>query len=64
MRDDPAVIMLVERARGGDQRAWDQIAWLATTTRRECLRVLRAARSYDLTGSPLEASCHPTTMTP
>ena len=25
MRDDPAVIMLVERARDGDQRAWDQI---------------------------------------
>jgi RNA polymerase sigma factor (sigma-70 family) len=102
MRDDPAVIMLVERARDGDQRAWDQIVehyaplvwsicgryqlnrsdiddigqtvwlllveqlgnlrvsaalpgWLATTTQRECLRVLRAARRYDLTGSPLES---------
>ena len=100
MRDDPAVIMLVERARDGDQGAWDQIVeryaplvwsichryqlnrtdrrhrpdrgpllveqlgnlrvspppgWLATTTQRECLRVLRAARRYDLTGSPLES---------
>ena len=26
--------------------------WLATTTQRECLRVLRSARRYDLTGSP------------
>lgn len=26
--------------------------WLATTTQRECLRVLRAARRYDLTSSP------------
>jgi len=102
MRDDPSVIMLVERARDGDQRAWGQIVerygplvwsicrryrldradideigqtvwlllveqlgglrvsaalpgWLATTTQRECLRVLRAARRYDLTGSPLES---------
>jgi RNA polymerase sigma factor (sigma-70 family) len=101
MRDDPSVIVLVERARDGDQWAWDQIVeryaplvwsigqryqlsgadiddigqtvwlllveqlgnlrvpaalpgWLATTTQRECLRVLRAARRYDLTGSPLE----------
>jgi RNA polymerase sigma factor (sigma-70 family) len=101
MRDDPAVVVLVERARDGDQWAWDQIVeryaplvwsigqryqlnradiddigqtvwlllveqlgnlrvpaalpgWLATTTQRECLRVLRAARRYDLTGSPLE----------
>jgi RNA polymerase sigma factor (sigma-70 family) len=106
MRDDPAVIMLVERARDGDQRAWDQIVeryaplvwsicrryqlsrsdvddigqtvwlllveqlgnlrvpaalpgWLATTTQRECLRVLRAARRYDLTGSPLESQMSP-----
>jgi DNA-directed RNA polymerase specialized sigma24 family protein len=29
--------------------------WLATTTQRECLRVLRAARRYDLTGAPLES---------
>ncbi len=95
VRDDPSVIMLVERARDGDQRAWNQIVerygplvwsicnryqlnrsdiddvgqtvwlllveqlgnlrvsaalpgWLATTTARECLRVLRAARRYDL----------------
>jgi RNA polymerase sigma factor (sigma-70 family) len=101
MRDDPAVIMLVERARDGDQRAWDQIVeryaplmwsicrryrlnrsdiddigqtvwlllveqlgnlrvpaalpgWLATTTQRECLRVLRAGRRYELTGAQLE----------
>jgi RNA polymerase sigma factor (sigma-70 family) len=26
--------------------------WLATTTQRECLRVLRAARRYDLTSTP------------
>jgi RNA polymerase sigma factor (sigma-70 family) len=106
MRDDPAVIVLVERARDGDQWAWDQIVeryaplvwsvcrryqlnradiddigqtvwlllveqlgnlrvsaalpgWLATTTQRECLRVLRAARRYDLTGSPLESQMSP-----
>ncbi|MEU0532240.1 RNA polymerase sigma factor [Amycolatopsis tolypomycina] len=88
MRDDPAVVDLVERARGGDQGAWDQVVdryaalvfsvcrrfrltgadtedvtatvwlrlveridairepaalpgWIATTARRECLRVLR-----------------------
>jgi len=106
MRNDPSVIMLVERARDGDQRAWDQIVaryaplvwsicgryqlnradiddvgqtvwlllveqlgnlrvsaalpgWLATTTQRECLRVLRAARRYDLTGSPGEGQMSP-----
>ena len=106
MRDDPSVIMLVERARDGDQRAWDQIVeryaplvwsicaryqlnradiddvgqtvwlllveqlgnlrvsaalpgWLATTTQRECLRVLRAARRYDLTSSPGEGQMSP-----
>jgi len=95
VRDDPSVILLVEQARDGDQRAWNQIVerysplvwsicnryqlnradiddvgqtvwlllveqlgnlrvsaalpgWLATTTTRECLRVLRAARRYDL----------------
>ena len=94
MRDDPAVIDLVARARDGDQHAWDEIVdryaplvwfickryqlsradvddvgqtvwlllveklgdlrqpaalpgWLATTTQRECLRVLRAASRYD-----------------
>ena len=94
MRDDPAVIDLVARARDGDQHAWNEIVdryaplvwfickryqlsradvddvgqtvwlllveqlgnlrqpaalpgWLATTTQRECLRVLRAARKYD-----------------
>jgi RNA polymerase sigma factor (sigma-70 family) len=88
MRDDPAVLTLVERARGGDQDAWDRIVeryaplvwsgcrrydlfgadaddvganvwlrlvehlgsirepaalpgWLATTTRNECLQLLR-----------------------
>jgi len=106
MRDDPAVIMLVERARDGDQAAWDQIVaryaplvwsicrryqlnradiddigqtvwlllveqlgnlrasaalpgWLATTTQRECVRVLRAARRCDLTGSPMESLMSP-----
>src|SRR5215467_696345 len=95
MRDDPSVIRLVERARDGDQHAWNELVeryaplvwsvcnryqlnrtdiddvgqtvwlllveqlgnlrvsaalpgWLATTTTRECLRVLRAARRYDL----------------
>ena len=28
--------------------------WLATTTQRECLRVLRAARRYDCFGSPAD----------
>jgi RNA polymerase sigma factor (sigma-70 family) len=102
MRDDLSVIMLVEHARDGDQRAWNQIVeryaplvwsicsryqlnrtdvddvgqtvwlllveqlgnlrvsaalpgWLATTTQRECRRVLRAARRYDLTDSPDES---------
>jgi RNA polymerase sigma factor (sigma-70 family) len=94
MRDDPAVIALVTRARDGDHAAWDEIidryaplvwficqryrlsradiddigqtvwlllveqlgnlrqpaalpGWLATTTQRECLRVVRAASRYD-----------------
>jgi RNA polymerase sigma factor (sigma-70 family) len=93
MRDDPAVIDLVVRARDGDQHAWNAIVdryaplvwfickryhlsradvddvgqtvwlllveqlgnlrqpaalpgWLATTTQRECLRVIRAASKY------------------
>jgi len=93
MRDDPAVIALVARARGGDQHAWNEIVdryaplvwficqryrlsradaddigqtvwlllveqlgnirqpaalpgWLATTTQRECLRVVKAASRY------------------
>jgi RNA polymerase sigma factor (sigma-70 family) len=99
MRDDPAVIALVARARDGDQHAWNEIVdryaplvwsicnryqlnrndiddvgqtvwlllveqlgklrapaalpgWLATTTQRECLRLLRAARRYDSFRSP------------
>ncbi len=102
MRDDPAVIELVARARDGDQHAWNQIidryaplvwfickryqlsrtdvddvgqtvwlllveklgnlrqpaalpGWLATTTQRECLRLLRAASKYDHSELP-EAS--------
>src|SRR5215472_6026175 len=98
MRDDPSVIRLVERARDGDQDAWNELVeryaplvwsvcnryqlnrtdiddvgqtvwlllveqlgnlrepaalpgWLATTTQRECLRVLRAARRYDHSGA-------------
>jgi RNA polymerase sigma factor (sigma-70 family) len=33
--------------------------WLATTTQRECLRVLRAARRYDLTISPEDSPVSP-----
>jgi RNA polymerase sigma factor (sigma-70 family) len=33
--------------------------WLAPTTARECLRVLRAAHRYDLTGSSLESPMSP-----
>ena len=102
MRDDPAVIALVTRARDGDQHAWDELVdryaplvwsicnryqlnrhdiddvgqtvwlllveqlgnlrepaalpgWLATTTQRECLRIVRAARKYDSFGSPVES---------
>src|SRR5215472_18741654 len=101
MRDDPVVIMLVARARDGDQYAWNEIVdryaplvwsicqryglsrddasdigqtvwlllveqlgnirqpaalpgWLATTTQRECLRVLRAAGRYDSFGSSVD----------
>jgi RNA polymerase sigma factor (sigma-70 family) len=101
MRDDPAVIALVARARDGDQHAWNEIVdryaplvwsicnryqlnrndiddvgqtvwlllveqlgklrvpaalpgWLATTTQRECLRLLRAARRYDSSRSPAD----------
>jgi RNA polymerase sigma factor (sigma-70 family) len=93
VRDDPTVIALVDRARRGEQGAWDEIVerfaplvwslcrrhrlspadtddvgasvwlrlvehldairdpaalpgWLATTTRRECLSVLRAKRRH------------------
>ena len=106
MRDDPAVIALVARARDGDQHAWYELVdryaplvwsicnryqlnrhdiddvgqtvwlllveqlgnlrepaalpgWLATTTQRECLRVLRAARKYDSFGSPVESQMSP-----
>jgi|SRR5690242_1061039 RNA polymerase sigma factor (sigma-70 family) len=102
MRNDPAVIELVVRARDGDQQAWNEIVeryaplvwaicsryqldrsdiddvgqtvwlllveqlgklrvpaalpgWLATTTQRECLRVLRAARRYTPSGSPVDS---------
>jgi RNA polymerase sigma factor (sigma-70 family) len=105
MRDDPAVIDLVARARDGDARAWNEIVdryaplvwfvcrryrlsradvddigqtvwlllveqlgnlrqpaalpgWLATTTQRECLRVLRVASKYDHSELP-EASQAP-----
>jgi RNA polymerase sigma factor (sigma-70 family) len=101
MRDDPAVIELVARARDGDQQAWNEIVeryaplvwsicnryqlnrndiddvgqtvwlllveqlgklrvpaalpgWLATTTQRECLRLLRSARRYDSSRSPTD----------
>jgi RNA polymerase sigma factor (sigma-70 family) len=106
MRDDPAVIALVARARDGDQQAWNQIVgryaplvwsicgryqlnksdiddigqtvwlllveqlgnlrvpaalpgWLATTTQRECLRVLRAARRYDSFGPQVDSEMSP-----
>ena len=106
MRDDPAVIALVARARDGDQHAWDELVdryaplvwsicnryqlnrhdiddvgqtvwlllveqlgnlrqpaalpgWLATTTQRECLRVLRAARRYDHSGLPEDSQMSP-----
>ncbi|MEU0793016.1 sigma-70 family RNA polymerase sigma factor [Amycolatopsis sp. NPDC005961] len=95
MRDDPAVIALVKRARDGDSRAWDQLVeryaplvwsicrryrlspadcddvgasvwlrlveglpslrepaalpgWVATVTRRECLRFLREQQRTQL----------------
>jgi RNA polymerase sigma factor (sigma-70 family) len=100
MRDDPAVVELVSRARDGDRTAWDQIVeryaplvwsicrqfrldradaddvgqgvwlrlvehlptlhepaalpgWLATTTRRECLRVLRIGQRRDKYERPM-----------
>ena len=37
--------------------------WLATTTRRECLRVLRVARRPDAVGSPLDAENIPDNQT-
>jgi RNA polymerase sigma factor (sigma-70 family) len=106
MRDDPSVILLVGRAAGGDQEAWNELieryaplvwsicvryglgrddiddvgqsvwvqlvehigrlrdaaalpGWLATTTRHECLRILRAARRHDLSGLPPEEQLPP-----
>lgn len=100
MRDDPAVIDLVCRARDGDKAAWDQIVeryaplvwsicrqhrlgrpdiddvgqgvwlrlvehlpalrepaalpgWIVTTTRRECMRVIRAGQRRERYESPL-----------
>jgi RNA polymerase sigma factor (sigma-70 family) len=102
MRDDPAVVDLVLRARSGDQAAWNEIVeryapllwsicrtyrladdeaedlgqtvwlrlvehlavirepaalpgWLAVTTRRECLTVLRARHSRDNVVAAAEA---------
>lgn len=101
MRDDPALIALVARARDGDQHAWNELVdryaplvwsicnryrlsrsdiddvgqtvwlrlvehlaslrqpaalpgWIATTTQRECFRILRAARRYDSFGSQVD----------
>jgi RNA polymerase sigma factor (sigma-70 family) len=46
-------LLLVERI--GDLREPAALpGWLATTTRRECLRVLRAAQRHDATGLPPE----------
>jgi len=45
VRDDPAVIDLVERARRGDQGAWDQIV------QRYAALVWAVCRAYDLTGA-------------
>ena len=43
-------LLLVERS--GSSAASDLLGWLATTTRRECLRILRAGRRYDHEGLP------------
>jgi RNA polymerase sigma factor (sigma-70 family) len=106
MRDDPAVIALVNQARDGDQRAWDEIVdryaplvwvicrryqlnrsdtddvaqtvwlllveqlgklrqpaalpgWIATTTARECLRMLRVASRYDHAELPADSQLAP-----
>jgi RNA polymerase sigma factor (sigma-70 family) len=111
MRDDPAVIALVTRARDGDQHAWNEIVdryaplvwsicnryqlnrndiddvgqtvwlllveqlgnlrapaalpgWLATTTQRECLRLLRTARRYDSFRSPVDSLMAPDETSP
>jgi RNA polymerase sigma factor (sigma-70 family) len=105
-RDDPVVIDLVTRARGGDKQAWDALVeryapliwsicrrhglddadaddvgqsvwlhlvdqldrirdpaalpgWLATTTRRECGRAVRAARGPYPTGYVMDAESIP-----
>jgi len=110
MRDDPLVVVLVVRARSGDQQAWDALVeryapliwficrryrlgeadagdvgqnvwlqlvdqldrirdpaalpgWLATTTRRECDRALRAARKPHVAGQALEAEDIPDEQT-
>jgi RNA polymerase sigma factor (sigma-70 family) len=102
MRDDSAVSVLVARARGGDQEAWNELVeryaplvwtignryrlsrpdiddvgqtvwlllveqlgnirqpaalpgWIATTTQRECLRVLRVAGRHDGFGTPVDS---------
>jgi RNA polymerase sigma factor (sigma-70 family) len=100
MRDDPTVVALVQRARNGDQGAWDKIVerygplvwslcaryrlfgadaddvfanvwlrlverldsirnpaalpgWLASTTRNECLQLLKLRQRHVLVGSEL-----------
>jgi RNA polymerase sigma factor (sigma-70 family) len=111
MRDDPAVIALVTRARDGDQAAWNEIVdryaplvwaicrryqlnrsdtddvaqtvwlllveqlgrlrqpaalpgWIATTTARECLRVLRTASRHDHAELPDDGQLSPGQSTP
>ena len=48
MRDDPTVVALVERARDGDQDAWDQLVGRYSTL------VWSVCRRYSLTGSDAE----------
>src|ERR1700729_2562412 len=46
-------LLLVEKI-GGLRQPAALPGWLATTTQRECFRVLRAARRYDRFGSPVD----------
>jgi RNA polymerase sigma factor (sigma-70 family) len=111
MRDDPAVVDLVLRARSGDQAAWNELVkryapllwsicrryrladdeaedlgqtvwlrlvehlavirepaalpgWLAVTTRRECLSLLRARNSRDSTAAAAQAEAEAAPTTP
>ena len=51
-------LLLVERL--GNLRVPAALpGWLATTTQRECLRVLRSARRYDSLGSPVDSQMSP-----